>query len=171
MSTSRIRIWQSQSDHLTLSGSAVRPKFSRPFREASDLYGLVHRLESGEQAWVVQLELELWPFQLSIANSAAATTRLCVADWLERAYLQRSELVIFSEFTGEATDGISISRDLAWRGSLTALPEGIAADLGMQADNGLPHIALFHVVEDGSFANFDSVGSYTAASPARPWTE
>lgn len=171
MSASRIRIWQSQSDHLTLSGSGLLPRFSRPFREISDLHGLAHRLETGEQAWPVQLELELWPFQLSIANSATAALRLCVADWLERAYLQRSELVIFSDYTGEATEGVTISRRLAWRACCTKLPEGISADLGLHADNGLPHIAVFHVTEDGGFTDFDSVGSYSAASPARPWTE
>ncbi len=171
MSGARIRIWQSQSDHLTLSGSGLTPKFSRPFRQLEDLHGLVHRLESGEQAWPVQLELELWPFQLSIANSASAAIRLCVADWLERAYVQRSELIIFSAYTGEATEGVAISRDLAWRVVPSAWPEGIAADLGLQADNGLPHLLVLNVTEDGTFSDFDSVGSYSPASPARPWTE
>ncbi|MCB1216425.1 hypothetical protein KDL44_03480 [bacterium] len=171
MNTTRIRLWQSQSDHLTLSGSGLSQRWSQPYREHTDLYGLTHRLESGEQAWPVALELEVWPFQLSIANAASAAIRLCCADWLERAHLQRSELIVFSDYLGEATEGIAINRQLAWRCVLTRLPEGLSADLGMHADNGLPLLVGLHVMENGVFSSFDSVGSYSPASPARPWTE
>jgi hypothetical protein len=171
MSTQRIRIWQSQNDKLTLTGSALTQQHSRPWRLVEDLHGLGHRLESGERAWPVQLELELWPWQLSIANADTAALRLCAADWLERAHKLRQELVIFADWSGLATDDITISHALAWRCVLTELPSALSTDLGFQQDNGLPLLCRFHVTEDGSFSNFDSVGTYLAASPARPWTE
>ena len=171
MSAARIRLWLSQSDHITLEASALRPGWSQPFTELRDLHGLTHRLESGERCWQDSLELELWPFQLSIASAATAPQRICVADWLERAFRLRTELVVFSDFTGEATDGVAITRRLAWRAVITALPPELAADLGMHADNGLPHLLKLHAFEDGTFTDFDSVGTYAAASPARPWTD
>lgn len=170
MSTARIRLWLSQNDHITLSGSGLTQQFSKPWRIIEDLHGLSHRLESGERSWPLQLELELWPWQLSLANAATAAQRLCVADWLEQAIELRTELVVFSDWSGLATEGVAIIRQLAWRCVITELPEAISADLGFQADNGLPLLCRLHVTEDGTFSNFDSVGSYSPASPARPWT-
>ena len=170
MSTARIRLWLSQSDHITLSGSGLTRQYSRPWRLIEDLHGLAHRLETGERSWPVQLELELWPWQLSLASAATAPTRLCVADWLEQALALRLELVVFSDWSGLAGDGVAILRQLAWRCVITELPPALSADLGFTADSGLPLICRLHVSEDGSFGNFDSVGSYSPASPARPWT-
>ncbi|HES58364.1 MAG TPA: hypothetical protein ENO21_02930 [Firmicutes bacterium] len=165
---SQVRLWAASDDFITLSYAWARVRLSNPGERITDRMGLVHRVSPGTEGYPVALTIGLDAGELLEMNNAGATVHRSVLEWLEFYCRKQAALVAYLRGETLAVDGSPLSRLLAYTVYIEELPEDYFGTL--PAIGGGPESIELRllITEDGTFGNFDTLGSYSAYSPARP---
>ena len=106
--------------------------------------------------------------ELTGVNNSGAPVPRSVLHWLEYYCRKQAQLVVYLRGETLADDGSALNRLLAYVGYIDELPEDYFGTLPAIGDGAESVELSLLVTEDGAFSNFDSLGSYSAYSPARP---
>jgi hypothetical protein len=164
---SQVRLWAAGPEHATLSYAQVRVHYSEQGERIRDRLGLLHRISPNCMRYPTGLTLSVLAEELTQLNTLGPPRS--VLDWLEYHFRAQSELVVFVRGETLSTGG-GLNRLLAYKGRLDELPPhyfGTLPTIG----GGPEYLELLLTVhEDGTFTDFDDLGTYTATIPARPGT-
>lgn len=166
---SRIRLWSAGPDSITLSYAQLMVHYSPQGERLTDRLGLLHRIRANCARYPTGLSLRLLAEELTRMNDGASPAR-SVVEWLDYHFRAQSELVVYVQGDTLAVDGTGIARHLAYRGRIDELPGEYFGTLPVIGGSLEYVTAELSVHEDGTFSDFDSLGSYEPYSPARPGT-
>ena len=168
---SSIRIWQSASDYITLKYATARVHYGQPGERVRDRRGLTHAVLPSGSRYPSALTIGVLAEELTGMNAPGAGTARPVLTWLEAKFRAQADLAVYVRGETLAVGGTALTRNLAFLGFIDELPEDYFGTLPV-IGGGPEYVELrFHVKEDGTFTNFDSLAGYTPYSPARPGTE
>ena len=166
---SRIRVWLTTEDYIDLSYASARLGYSQPGERLRDRHGLVHRIVPGDNQtrYPVRLKLSILAEEL-LAACSAQSSYACVLDWLTAVFRAQAQPLVYIAGATLAMGGADVGRNLALKCYVDELPEEYSGTLPL-IGGGPEYVELsFHVIEDGTFSDFDSLSSYIAYAPARP---
>ncbi len=167
---SKIRLWQSASDYITLRYAQVRVHYEQSGERVRDRLGQLHAVIYSTTRYPSALTIGVLAEELTGMNAAGAPTPRSVLDWLELMFRAQAELLVYAYGATLGAGGTALQRLLAYRGFIDSLPEEYFGTLPV-IGGGPEYVELrLMVTEDGRFSDFDSLGSYSAYSPARPET-
>jgi hypothetical protein len=163
---SRVRVWAAGPEHITLSYAQVRVHYTEQGERIRDRLGLLHRISAGCMRYPTGLTLALLAEELT-AGSTLGPAR-SVLDWLDYHFRAQSELVVFVSGKTLVEGGGDLARSMAYKCYLDELPAcffGTLPIIGV----GPEYVELALTVhEDGTFTDFDDLGTYSPCMPARP---
>ena len=158
---SRIRLWRAANDYITLDYARATVSYLEQGERIRDRLGLLHRIVPAAERYPAVLGIALLPEELTRLNNPQAPTRRNLIEWLELWFQVHAELVVYVR--GETLDdeGGALTRQLAYKAVLDELPREYFVTLPVIA--GGPEYAELSltITEDGSFSDFDALGSYT----------
>lgn len=164
---SQIRLWCAGPDSITLSYAQLLVHYSPQGELLTDRLGLVHHIRPGCARYPTALTLRVLAEELTRMNDGASPPR-SVLEWLEYHFRAQSELVVFAEGDTLAEGGAALSRHLAFKARIIELPAEYFGTLPVIGGGPEYVEAQLTVHEDGTFSDFDSLGSWEPYTPARP---
>ena len=165
---SQVRLWAASNDFITLEYAWARVRLNNPGERVTDRLGLLHRIAPGVESYPVGLAVGLAAGELTGVNNSGAPVPRSVLHWLEYYCRKQAQLVVYLRGETLANDGSALTRLLAYVGYIEELPEDYFGTLPAIGDGAESVELSLLVTEDGAFSTFDSLGSYSAYSPARP---
>jgi hypothetical protein len=163
---SRIRIWLSSIDYITLDYAQARLSYSQSGERIRDRNGLLHRVAPPGARYPVRLTLRLLAEEL-LTQCSAGSAYTCVLDWLTTCFRVQAQLVLYMQDASLGSGGSQISRQIACAGYIDTMCEDFSASLSSNGSSEYVELE-FHVYADGTFSSFDTLSSYQAYTPARP---
>ena len=165
---SRVRVWAAGPEHITLSYAQVRVHYAEQGERIRDRLGLLHRISADCMRYPTGLALSLLAEELTGVSTLGPARSLL--DWLEYHFRAQSELVVFVSGATLAESGGELTRRLAYKAYIDELPPHYFGTLPTVGGGPECLELALTVHEDGTFADFDDLGSYSACVPARPGT-
>jgi len=166
---STIRVWRSSEDYVTLDYAQARLSYSQPGERIRDRLGLIHRIvpQASYTRYPVRLSLSVLAEEL-LRDCSAQSSYACVLDWLTAWFRAQANLAVFVRGDSLAMGGADVSRNLALLCYIEEMPQEYSGTLPV-VGGGPEYVEIaFHVYEDGTFTDFNSLSSYEEFTPARP---
>jgi len=165
---SQIRLWRASNDYITLNYAQARVRYTEQGERIRDRLGLTHRIAPSTERYPTGLTLNLIAEELLSTNNGGAPEPRTVLEWLEHWFQGNAELVVYVKGDALAVGGGALARYLAYKTYIEELPAEYFGTLPV-IGTGAEWIEVPMLVsEDGTFSDFDSLGSYTPREPARP---
>jgi hypothetical protein len=169
----RIRIYESADSYVDLAYPLLAALYAENGERIRDRRGNLHRIAAPGGRHPSALTLSVLPQELAVPAVTAVDGGESVLEWLERVLRAQAELLLFCDggmdmphpggvaaTAGAGTGSLPLARRLAYKCVLDVPPADGFALLPGLGGSGYVELGL-SVSEDGSFADFEDVETYT----------
>jgi len=164
---SRIRIHTIGPDSITLDYAQLQVHYAEQGERIRDRLGLVHRIIPNILRYPTQLTIRLVAEELTRMNDYPVRAKT-VLEFFDKYFREQSGVMVFSLGATLAEGGGALNRNLAYKGYIDWLPQEYFGTLPVVGGGPEQVEVGLSVHEDGSFSDFDNLGSYSPYTPERP---